>query len=106
MSAKLSNNAKMGIALAGLVVVAGGLYTAGRINPPSGETAGTIAPAQRYQASQVSSGDITLGDNSVPILMQTDTFEIMVHDANFQAFARDPSFAALAQLGSQAAAHL
>ena len=95
MSSKLSNNAKMGIALAALVAVAGGLYTAGRINPPSGETAGTIAPADRYHSSQVSSGDITLGDNAVPILMQTDAFELMVHDPSL-----GPSHATRASLRS------
>ena len=97
MAAKLSNNAKMGIAATCLAVVAVGAYSIGRVFPPIGESAGTIAPAERYRSSQVGAEDITLGDNSVPLLMQTDTFELMVHDPNFRVLARDPNFAALAQ---------
>ena len=56
----------------------------------SGRAAGTVAPAQRYVNSQVSDKDVTLGDTSVPELMQTDAFEAMVKDPDFRKLARDP----------------
>ena len=40
--------------------------------------------------------DVTLGDTAVPELMQTDAFELMVHDPNFRALAASPGFKALA----------
>ena len=46
----------------------------GRSFPPRGETAGTIAPAERYRATQIDTQDVVLGDDSVPKLMQTDAF--------------------------------
>ena len=63
MPAKLSNNAKMGVAAACLILVAAGAYSIGRVYPPMGNSAGTIAPADRYRDAQVSSSDITLGDS-------------------------------------------
>ena len=47
-------------------------------------------------SAQVGEGDVTLGDTSVPELMQTDAFQVMVKDPNFRALAGDPGFAALA----------
>ena len=73
MAAKLSNNAKMGVAAACLAVVAVGAYSIGRVFPPNGESVGTIAPAERYQSAQVGAGDITIGDNSVPLLTTPTT---------------------------------
>ena len=42
-----SNNSKIWMAAAGLVVVAAGAYGIGRVFPPQGNTSGTIAPAER-----------------------------------------------------------
>ena len=81
-----------------VAVVAVGAYGLGRVYPPLRRPSeGTIAPAERYVSSQVGAGDVTLGDTSIPPLMQTDAFEMMVKDPNFLALARDPNFAALAQ---------
>src|SRR5262245_11468075 len=95
----LSSNAKLGVAATGLVaVLAIGAVAVGTLQPPfGGESAGTIAPAERYRAAQVTTSDVTLGDDSVPLLMQTDIFQLMVHDPSFRVLAADPGFAALAQ---------
>src|SRR5437763_104000 len=97
MTTNFSNNRKM--ILSGAAVLAFGIaaYGLGRVYPPLGPSEGTVAPAQRYVSSQVSEGDVTLGDTSVPELMQTDAFELMVHDADFRALAASPGFKALAQ---------
>src|SRR3954454_15024647 len=97
MTIALSNNRKMYLSAAGVLAFGVAAYGLGRVYPPLGPSQGTVAPAERYVSSQVSDADVTLGDTSVPQLMQTDAFELMVHDANFRALARDPNFAALAQ---------
>ena len=62
----------------------------------AGPDRGTIAPADRYVSPQVGEGDVTLGDTSIPKLMQTDAFEVMSKNPNFRTLASDPGFAALA----------
>src|SRR6476661_7601121 len=96
MATSLSHQNKMILTTAGVLAVAIGAYGLGRIYPPSGPSAGTVAPAQRYVSAQVGESDVTLGDTSVPELMQTDAFQVMVKDPNFRALANDPGFAALA----------
>ena len=81
---------------AAVVAVGLGAYGLGRVYPPTGSTAGTIAPADRYVSSQLSDSDVTLGDTAVPQLMQTDAFELFVHDPGFRALAQSPGFKALA----------
>ena len=51
---------------------------------------------ERYVNAQVGEADVTLGDTSVPELMQTDAFELMVKDPNFRALAASPGFQSLA----------
>src|SRR6185503_1557971 len=68
----------------------------GRVYPPMGPSEGTIAPADRYVSAQITGADVTLGDTAVPELMQTDAFELMVHDPDFRALAASPGFKALA----------
>ena len=97
------SNRKYLITGAAIVAVAVGAYGLGRVYPPLGPTAGTIAPAERYVSSQVGAGDVTLGDTSIPQLMQTDAYEVMSKNPSFRALASDPGFAALAQ-NSQAMA--
>src|SRR5262245_28564115 len=99
MSNVLSNNAKLGVAaMGGISVLAIAAFAIGTVLPPtSSQMSGTIAPAERYRSAQVGEGDITLGDQSVPQLMQTDAFELMVNDPSFRALAADPGFAALAR---------
>ena len=89
------NNRRMILTTAGVLVFGIAAYGLGRVYPPLGETAGTVGPAQRYVAPQVTDADVQLGDTSVPQLMQTDAFELMVHDPNFRALAASPGFKAL-----------
>ena len=90
------NNRKLILTTGAVLVFGVAAYGLGRIYPPLGPSAGTIAPAQRYVSPQVGEGDVTLGDTSVPELMQTDAFELMVHDPAFRALAASPGFKALA----------
>src|SRR3954451_12480436 len=92
-----SHSRKMILTSAAVIAVGLGAYGLGRIYPPVGPSAGTVGPAQRYVSSQVGDSDVTLGDTSVPELMQSDAFEAMVKDPTFRKLARDPNFAALAQ---------
>src|SRR4028119_648112 len=96
MATAAADNRKYLTSGAIVAVVAVAAYGIGRVYPPLGETAGTITPSERYVSSQVGENDVTLGDTSVPDLMQTDAFEVMVKDPNFRALAKDPGFAALA----------
>ena len=91
-----SHNRKMILTTAGILAVGLGAYGLGRVYPPLGPSAGTIAPAQRYVNPQVGEKDVTLGDTAVPELMQTDAFELMVKDPSFRALAASPGFQALA----------
>jgi hypothetical protein len=81
---------------AAVVAVGLGAYGLGRVYPPMGPSAGTIAPAERYVSSQVGENDVTLGDTAVPELMQTDAFELFLHDPQFRALASSPGFQDLA----------
>src|SRR5213075_84175 len=103
INATNSGNKKYFITGAAVIAVAIGAYGLGRVYPPLGPTAGTIAPSQRYVAPQIGEGDVTLGDTSIPQLMQTDAFEVMSKNPSFRTLASDPGFAALAQ-NSQAMA--
>jgi hypothetical protein len=80
---------------AAILAVGVGAYGLGRVYPPLGPSAGTIAPADRYVSAQVGDKDVTLGDTSVPELMQTDAFELMVKNPQFRALAASPGFQAL-----------
>jgi len=92
-----TNNRRMILTSAAVLAVGLGAYGLGRVYPPLGPSAGTVAPAQRYVSSQVGDKDVTLGDTSVPQLMQTDAFEAMVKNPEFRKLARDPNFGALAR---------
>src|SRR3954453_17729851 len=96
MASSLSNQQKMYLTTAGILAFGVAAYGLGRVYPPLGPSEGTVGPADRYVSAQVSEGDVTLGDTSVAELMQTDAFDLMVHDANFRALAASPGFQALA----------
>ena len=59
-----SHNRRMILTSAAVVAVGLGAYGLGRVYPPTGSTAGTIAPADRYVSSQLSDSDVTLGDTA------------------------------------------
>src|SRR5215213_3018916 len=106
MNAVVSHNRKYLMSGALIAVVAVSAYGLGRVYPPLGLSEGTIAPAERYVSSQVGAGDVTLGDTSVPQLMQTDAFELMTKDPSFAQMVRDPAVAKdpnmFAQMAKQA----
>ncbi|MGH8191856.1 MAG: hypothetical protein ACREP2_10460, partial [Rhodanobacteraceae bacterium] len=82
-----------GLAIA-IVVVAGGVAYFGN-GLPSGNremAAATIAPAHRYEASQVSSSDIQLGDQSVAKFVQTDTYQQIIHDPAIMTLLQSDAF--------------
>ena len=98
MADTISNANRLALAAVISVVAAGGAYLVAKHYPPQGGvTFGTVAPAERYRSSQLQNGDVVLGDNSVPMLMQTDAFEVMVKNPSFRTLAADPGFRALAQ---------
>src|SRR3982750_4742788 len=90
-----SHSRRMILTSAAVIAVGLGAYGLGRVYPPAGPSAGTIAPADPYVSSQVRDAAVTLGDTAVPQLMQTDAFELFVHDKNFRALASSPGFQAL-----------
>ncbi|MGL6042751.1 MAG: hypothetical protein ACRC1J_02400, partial [Sandaracinobacteroides sp.] len=83
------------ILAAGIAAVA---YMVGSQQPKANApTIGTIAPAERYRSSQIAAADVALGDTGVPLLMQTDAFELMVKNPAFRVLATDPGFIILAR---------
>ena len=96
-SLSTSNNRKLILTGAAVIAVGLGAYGLGRVYPPLGPSSGTVGASQRYVNSQVGEKDVTLGDTSVPQLMQSDAFEAMVKNPAFRKLARDPNFSALAQ---------
>src|SRR4029078_11814559 len=91
-----SHNRRMILTSAAVIAVGLGAYGLGRVSPPAGPSGGTISPADRYVSRQVGEADVTLGDTAVPQLMQTDAFELFVHDKNFTEMASRPGFQTLA----------
>jgi hypothetical protein len=96
MAITVSNQQKMYLTTAAVLAFGVAAYGLGRVYPPLGPSAGTVAPAQRYVNSQVSEADVTLGDTSVPELMQTDAFELITKDPNLRSLAASPGFQAIA----------
>src|SRR6187402_287397 len=94
--ASTQNNRKLLLTGAAVLAIGIGAYGLGRVYPPLGPSEGTIAPADRYVSAQVGEGDVTLGDTSIPKLMQTDAFEVMSKNLNFRTLVSHPGFAALA----------
>ncbi len=65
MNFRQSGNVKVWALIATLAVVAGAVIFVSNIYPPEAEqSSGTIVPAQRYGASQISSEDVVLGGQS------------------------------------------
>ena len=60
--------------------------------PSTGDTVGTIAPAERYQAPTVGPTDVQLGDQAASKFMQTDTFRMIQTDAKLAAALSSDAF--------------
>ena len=79
---------------AAIVAVAGSVALFGDRLPHGNQemAAGTIAPAQRYQASQVAEGDVKLGDQAAAEFTQTDAYRHMMDDPALMAALRSDAF--------------
>ena len=69
MATTVVSNKRYLISGAVIAVVAVAAYGLGRVYPPLGPSAGTVAPADRYVSAQVGDDDITIGETAVPELM-------------------------------------
>lgn len=85
-----TTNKAIPIIIAGVAVLAVIAYF-GMDNPPrDGDIAGTIAPAERYRADQLTADDVELGDQEVQMFMQTDLFAKLTSDETLRnAFASE-----------------
>ena len=90
MAAAAFQNRKTILATAGIAIFGLGAYGLGRVYPPLGQTAGTVAPAQRYVSSQVGEGDVTLGDTAVPELLYIAVLPYRGMDAALEELGRPP----------------
>ena len=87
------NNSKTWIVVVVLAVVICGVAFLGKDFPSgSDQASGTIVPAERYRADQISSEDVVLGDESIAQFMQTDEFELLVNDEAFMAAIGQEAF--------------
>ena len=91
-----TSNKTIPIVLIGVAALAVVAYF-GMNNPPGEGVSGTVAPAERYRADQISADDIDLGDQAVQDFMQSDLFaKLTTDEALRDAFANDAVRDALA----------
>ncbi len=77
-------NTKVWMLVAALAVAIAAVVFFGGNYPPDSEMAsGTIVPAERYRADQITSDDVVLGDESLAQFMQTDEFELLINNEVF-----------------------
>lgn len=96
-SAVMAMNAKViwGLAAAAVLVLAVVGYIA---NPSVNQgTEATIGTAQRYQAPQIDSRDVAVGDTSVQLLLQSETWAAIVKDETLLTLLQDANFRAKLQ---------
>jgi hypothetical protein len=93
------------LALVGLAASIGAVVYFGLGYPPSrSDVAGTIVPAERYQADTVGASDVVLGDETTAKFIQSDTFRMIQGDHKLAAFMSSDGFrAAMANDGFRAA---
>jgi RNA polymerase sigma-70 factor (ECF subfamily) len=71
--------------------------------PSSGSNvSGTVAPAERYRATQVKSDNVKLGDQTIALLLQDDKVDKLIKDPGFQKLAANQQ--AMAALAANAKA--
>ena len=73
-------------------VVGGAIAYFGLTNPPGDALTGTVAPAERYRAEQISGTDIELGDQTLQEFMQTDVYTTLVNDPAFRTAVASDAF--------------
>ena len=67
-------------------------YLGSMVPPDNDGMTGTVAPAQRYRANQMSSEDVVLGDQALVDLMQTDAFTAIMNDPELASLIADGVF--------------
>ena len=87
-----TSSKKISIIAVGAVILAAIAYFGVTYPPGSDDMAGTIAPAERYRASQPTSEEIQLGDQALQEVMQTDAFDRLVNDEAFQEAMQNEAF--------------
>ena len=85
--------ALVGIAVIALVAVT---YFGVLQRPKDDEVAGAIGAAQRYNADQMTDGDVVLSDQEIQTFMQSEVFHRLLEDPEFAKLISDPEFAKLA----------
>ena len=85
--------ALVGIAVIALVAVT---YFGVLQRPKDDEVAGAIGAAQRYNADQMTDGDVVLSDQEIQTFMQSEVFHRLLEDPEFANLIADPEFAKLA----------
>src|SRR6185312_2846193 len=77
-----------------IVAVAVGVAYMGDMFPHGANemAAATIAPAHRYEASQVSSGDLQLGNQDAAKFVQTDVYQKIINDPAMLTLLRSDAF--------------
>src|ERR1700687_3078527 len=98
----LKTTTKLMLAGSALVAIAGGVLVVGGVYPPSHSmTSGTIVPAERYRAKQMSHFDVGRGDKSVPTMMQTDSYQAAANHTAVASQAASSSAASAAATQAQ-----
>ena len=88
----MATNKSVPVIAVGLVALAAVAYFGMNTPSDSDDAAGTVAPAERYQAEQPAADEIQLGDESIQEVIQTDTFAKLVADEAFQEAMRSEAF--------------
>ena len=89
----MNNSKKM--VLVGLAASIGAVVYFGLSYAPSrSDVAGTIAPAQRYQADTMGASDIVLGNEATAKFLQSDTFRMIQADHKLAALMSSDGFRA------------
>lgn len=96
---------KIVLAVAGLIgLVAIGYFVIRGVPPVEQGTGATIGAAKRYQAPQISEGDVQVTDADVQQFLQSDTFDRLIKDdAVRKVLASPANRAALAEAGARGA---
>ena len=90
------SNQKTFIVIAGLAIVIGGVaFIGGQFPSDSNQASGTIVPAERYRGEQITSDDITLGDEAIAEFMQTDAFEYLTNNPELVEDLSNADFASV-----------
>ena len=91
------------IVVAAVAIVVGIIYFGANRQPANDEVTGTVAPAERYRADQITEDDINLGDQTVQQFMQTDTYDRIINDEALMAVLNSAEMQAVLNNGDHAA---